>query len=111
MSYTFDVIFIKNIAWDKDGNPRNNHWVEQQLCVRSIVNGERWVDFIGRFENLQEDWKIVCKNIGIDEKLPHTNKNNNRPYRLGYRSFYNDETKQIVAEKFKNDIAIFGYEF
>ena len=33
------------------------------------------IDFIGRFENLQEDFNLVCEKLGIEPKqLPHENK-------------------------------------
>ena len=32
------------------------------------------VKFVGRFENLQEDWKHVCDNVGVQFDLPITKK-------------------------------------
>lgn len=75
-------------------------------------------DFIGRFENLQNDFETICDKIDINfHHLPHIIPLSHQPTFVGnnknkhYTSYYNDETRQVVAEKYAQDIEYFGYKF
>lgn len=74
-----------------------------------LFDGDRQiVNFIGKMENIQEDFAIVCDKIGIKKtSLPRANKSN----RNKYQSYYNSYTKELVAKHFKEDIESFGYTF
>lgn len=66
------------------------------------------VDFIGRFESLQQDFNAVCDKIGIGPtKLSHKNKSEHKPY----YEYYNSNTQSIVGEIYKEDIKFLGYKF
>jgi hypothetical protein len=73
-------------------------------------NGEIIVDFIGRFETLQKDYEKILKLLTLPKvKLASVNQNHQR--QRNHRSYYNEETKNIVSEHFKEDIELFGYSF
>ena len=66
------------------------------------------VDFVGRFENLEEDFNKICKIAGLPPiALPHRYKS----VHDHYSTYYTDETRRVVAERYKKDIEMFGYDF
>lgn len=71
-------------------------------------NDEIIVDYVGRFEALEETMRHVCEVIGRSYRpLPHEN----RSIRKDYRFYYDDESAQIVERMFKEEIELFGYRF
>jgi hypothetical protein len=73
------------------------------------LRGNVIVDYIGRFENLERDFREACKRIGI--KSPHLVHRRKAAKRVDYRNYYNDETAELIAEHFKRDIDLFDYKF
>lgn len=69
--------------------------------------GQVLVDFIGRFEKLDEDFGKICQQIGREARLPHLKKSQ----RGDFREYYDDETADVVRQWFHEDIKQFGYEF
>jgi hypothetical protein len=66
------------------------------------------LDYIARFETLQEDWREICLRIGAPHSpLPHLN----QIERKSYRDYYTDETREFVAWRFRKTIDTFGYTY
>ena len=70
------------------------------------------LDFVGKYENREKDLKFISEKIGFE--ISHKKRGGivkRHGQLIDYWEIYNDESKKIVAEKFKEDIDRFGYEF
>ncbi|MGA9271459.1 MAG: sulfotransferase family 2 domain-containing protein [Lutimonas sp.] len=77
-----------------------------QINMLADKNGKLLMDFIGKFENLYEDWNRITDRLGIENKqLTHRKKAGIKDY----NSYYSDESRALVAELWKGDIEAFGY--
>lgn len=66
------------------------------------------VDYIMRFESLADDFRVVCKAIGIS---PPTLPQYNRSRRDHYSNYYDDELRELVRARFAAEIERFNYTF
>lgn len=95
-------------------------WVKKQHGERyrkggtAHVNGPYILDMdtMLRFENLQEDFSVVASKLGLpgDHMIPKMNVTQGRA-KTDYRTYYDDESRQIVAKVFAPEIEKLGYDF
>ena len=70
--------------------------------------GNMQLDFVGRYENFQDDFNKVCKILDIPNlKIPHWNVSAHNEY----RQYYDKITERIIAEEYSQDIEWFDYSF
>jgi hypothetical protein len=76
------------------------------------IGGEPCVDFLGHFESLEADLRVVLKRIGVEMKheLPRA-KSGIRTSHRHYREYYNDELRDMIAQWYAPEINLLGYEF
>ncbi len=73
------------------------------------LQGRVIVDFIGRYERLEEDFVTICRHIGIPAPtLPHLRKARERD---DYRRYYTDELAELVARHYHRDLETLDYRF
>jgi hypothetical protein len=116
--------FIKTELMDENGEATDDHWAHQWSAV-TTEDGDFFMDYVGRFENIVEDWRYVANKLNLPEYLPHLKplsgfedhtdiaKSHPNLYASGkdYRKYYTDELVEIVSNIYKKDLEVFGYEF
>jgi len=71
--------------------------------------GEICVDFIGRYESVQSDFKSIKKKAR--RWAPDLFTHNQSTRKRDYKDYYDADTKKLVADFYKSDIEFFGYGF
>jgi hypothetical protein len=65
------------------------------------------VDFIGRTETIDADFRFICERLGVTADLKWNNRSNHRLY----YEYYTDDLRERVAAVYADDIAVFDYKF
>lgn len=73
------------------------------------INGKVVLDFIGKFENLNEDLKIIFNKLNLPLTTLPQEKKIYRKNKENYRNYYNENSKKIVEKNYKEEIRLFGY--
>lgn len=68
------------------------------------------LDYVGKLENLEEDYNNIRKTVSKLPPFDSKYKINTNLATDDYKQFYNQETKDLVYELFKEDFQNLGYE-
>jgi hypothetical protein len=83
-----------------------SHYIPQYYFIYD-KNNKCCIDYIGRFENINNDWKQIIKRIKIKTPLKRSMKRYSGKY--NWRTFYNKELKDIVYNLYEIDFKTFNY--
>jgi sulfotransferase famil protein len=92
-------------VWDSLQNLQTSYLTDSWKGTRGL--GTVLVDFIGRYEQLERDFALVCRTVGLPQlRLERHGRSQHRPF----HEVYDGTMQQIVYRHFKMDIERFGYE-
>ena len=82
----------------------------QKKFLSDDSNDKILVDFVGKFEHLNDDFQKICDTIGCDNNLKGIHENSSKR-KSDYREYYDDEAIEIIESMYKEDLECFNYEF
>ena len=82
-----------------------------QFAYLTDEAGNLLVDFVGKYENLAQDFYNIVGTIGVPLMiLPKRNITKDKVHD-SYREYYSPTSRHLVERKYKKDLEFFGYEF
>ncbi len=79
------------------------HWIQDR-------DGKIPLDFLGRFERFDEDFRKVCDHLKLEHR-PLAKERVRAGDSVSYRDYYDAATRELVAERYAEEIDRFGYQF
>jgi hypothetical protein len=100
-----DMDFHAYLLWAQhnEDEARSN-----QSKFLSDADGNLLIDFIGKVENLNEDFEKLKIQLDLKIAIGHNNKSKRE---ANYRSYYSQEDRALVEKMNSRDLELFGYEF
>lgn len=68
-------------------------------------NGKQIVEYIGKFEDLENEIEKIKRKVNVHKSLVHKNKSDHE----SFENYYDDELKDIIYEAFIDDFLFFNY--
>jgi hypothetical protein len=96
-------------SFDEFGEKHLDCWaLDSQLAWLTDLSGRISLDFIGRFEKLDEAFAHIQSELGIRETdLPNLLQSGH----VDYRQYYSETLRRRVAKKYAEEIDMFEYRF
>ncbi len=82
--------------------------VKPQFLQLTDDAGSIPLDYVGRYENLQQSYDEICRHLNLrTTQLGH----NNTSQHANFADYYDGELEQLVTDFYINDLQTFAYEF
>lgn len=103
-----DMNLVRNFdTWYRLQEVKDGHLNDQYSFITD-QNDNMIIDNLIRFENLNQQFKQMLTKVGLPpDNLPHLNKSKHKHY----TEYYDQESIDLVACRFKRDIETLGYDF
>lgn len=83
--------------------------MQLQTDYLTDLKGNLCMDFIAKYENLQDDFNTICERLNLPTTaLPHKRKAIDRK---SYHQYYSAELAKLVDRHFQKDISLLGYRY
>jgi len=94
--FTFD----EYISWrcNFDFNLQSNFIFDEQDKLQ--------ISFLGKLENINNDFADVCKTINIDNKLPHINESKH----VEFKNYYSSKSEKLISKFYEKDFDLLKYQ-
>lgn len=109
LSQFLDIVENDTIIYDERRRTYEERIRHHTIPQTHDFNCLNFADYIGRYENLEEDFKKICAKIGVEySPLPkrHVTKRTK-----DYASYFDKETKARASQIYANDLKQLGYKF
>jgi len=83
------------------------HHFRPQYHYMLEKRGKVHLDFVAFLENIDSDFVYIVDRMGLDRALTKSNKG----HHSSYMDYYDEESRNIVAEVYAEDIRMLGYNF
>ena len=113
-------IAVSRYHWNKRGKDTSvedfMEWTKGDMDMTDkpyiyLGDGVNTLDFVGKYETLQEDYEYICNKLNLPA-IPLSNKKSGFREKKHYSTFYQDEdTIERVTNFFSEDLQYHGYTF
>jgi hypothetical protein len=103
---TFDHFIAQDLEYTQRQQSIHQHLLPNYDFI--YMNDVCKMNFVGRYENLQNDYDTLCDMIN---KPKSKLKIKNSTYHNHYSEYYSEQTKKLLVSKYANDIQYLDYTF